>query len=166
MARIFKGRYAARIQGPFVVFAIGMRFNQPWKFWKWGPVFMAMPKMIKLLEQHPDKGFLGAEQFLYWPGAALVQYWRSFEHLDRFARDTGDPHLDVWRQFNRRIGADGSVGIWHETYLVNAGRYEAVYCNMPRFGLGKVGEHARATGDLETARRRLGEMDEPAVPSY
>ena len=27
----------------------------------------------------------------------------------------------------------------HETYLVRAGEYEAVYGNMPPFGLGKAG---------------------------
>jgi hypothetical protein len=29
--------------------------------------------------------------------------------------------------------------IWHETYLVKAGQYEAVYGNMPAHGLGKAG---------------------------
>jgi hypothetical protein len=61
------------------------------------------------------------------PRAALVQYWQSFEDLERFARDPGDPHFEAWRRFNHAIGTDGSVGIWHETYEVAAGRYETVY---------------------------------------
>jgi hypothetical protein len=32
------------------------------------------------------------------------------------------------------------VGIWHETYEIAPGQYENVYVNMPKFGLGKVGE--------------------------
>lgn len=28
---------------------------------------------------------------------------------------------------------------WHETYLVRAGEYEAIYGNMPPFGLGRAG---------------------------
>ena len=59
-----------------------------------------------------------------------------------------------------------SVGIWHETYLVEAGRYECVYGNMPRFGLAVAGEHLQALGTRETAKRRLGLEGEPAVRSY
>ena len=33
-------------------------------------------------------------------GAALVQYWRSYEDLERFARNPDDPHLPAWRRFN------------------------------------------------------------------
>lgn len=102
----------------------------------------------------------------YWRGAALVQYWRSFEHLERFARDPALDHLDAWKRFNRAVGADGSVGIWHESYLVAPGQYESVYGNMPRMGLAVAGDHLPARGARETARRRLGLAGEPAVPSY
>jgi hypothetical protein len=46
------------------------------------------------------------------------------------------------------------------------GNYEAIYGNMPVFGLAMATEHVRAVGGRETARRRLmrGE-NEPAVPS-
>jgi len=53
--------------------------------------------------------------FLYWRGVALVQYWRSFEQLEQFARSPAATHLEAWKRFNRAVGADGSVGIWHET---------------------------------------------------
>jgi hypothetical protein len=36
---------------------------------------------------------------------------------------------------------------------------------MPAFGLGAAAEHLPATGRRETARRRLGGENEPAVPS-
>lgn len=111
-------------------------------------------------------GLLHAERFAHWRGADLVQYWRTFEQLEHFARDPKLLHLPAWKAFNQAVGSDGSVGIWHETYLIHAGQYECVYGNMPRRGLALAGKHAPATGRRETARRRLGLDGEPAVPSY
>jgi hypothetical protein len=166
MAAVFRGRYTAQIDGPFVVFVIGMRINQPWKVWRWLPTLAAMGPMLKELYGHPDKGLLSAEFMLTLSGPVLLQYWRSFDHLDRFARAGDDPHLPAWQRFNRTAGKDGSVGIFHETYLVEAGRYECVYGNMPRFGLARAAGHVAAVGGRATARRRLGgEPDEPAVPA-
>lgn len=161
MARVIPGRYTARIEEPFVVFAIGMRVNRARALKQWLPTALAMGPMLRVLHQHPEKGFLGGETFLSWRGIAMLQYWRSFDDLERFARD--DPHLAAWRRFNRAIGADGSVGIWHETYLVQPGQYEAVYGNMPVFGLAAATAHLPAIGRRETARRRLGGRSEPAV---
>jgi hypothetical protein len=166
VARVLKGRFTARIDESFVVFLIGMRINRPLAFKKWIRTLMAMRPMLRELQQNPQKGLLGAEQFFYWPGVALVQYWRSFEDLERFARNPDDPHLPAWRQFNQTVGTDGSVGIWHETYVVEAGRHEAIYNNMPVFGLARATEHVAAKGRLETARRRLRQGEnEPAIPS-
>jgi Domain of unknown function (DUF4188) len=166
MARVLDGRFTARMDEPFVVFIIGMRINKFFAFKKWVPTARAMGPMLRELYQHPEKGFLGAEFFLYWRGPALLQYWRSFDDLERFARDPNDPHFPAWRRFNETIGTDGSVGIWHETYAVEAGHHETIYNNMPMFGLAKATEHVPAKGRLETARRRMrrGE-NEPAVPS-
>jgi hypothetical protein len=57
--------------------------------------------------------------------------------------------------FNRAVGTDGSVGIWHETYAVRAGTYEAICVNMPAFGLGKAGTLHPASKARESARGRL-----------
>jgi hypothetical protein len=74
--------------------------------------------------------------------------------------------MPAWQRFNRTVGSDGSVGIFHETYLVGRGNFEAIYSNMPLFGLAKATERVRAIGGRETARRRLlRENNEPAVPS-
>jgi hypothetical protein len=159
----FKGRYRANIDGDFVVFLIGMRVNKPWKVRQWWPVFTAMPKMIEELEQHPESGFLGAHRGLMYGGPALVQFWRSFEDLDRFARDPDSPHLPVWREFNQRVRASGDVGIWHETFKVRAGEYEAIYGNMPRVGLALTAEHA-ALGSTSTAAKRIGARQEDTAP--
>jgi hypothetical protein len=165
MSRVFPGRYTAAIDGPFVVFLIGMRINRIFALRKWLPTARAMTAMLSALIRHPEKGFLGAQPILYWRGIGLIQYWRSFDDLDRFARSPSEPHLAAWRRFNRVVGADGTVGFWHESYLVEAGRHEAVYGNMPRFGLAAAAQHVPAVGRRETARGRLGGTSQPAVPS-
>jgi hypothetical protein len=155
MPRVLPGRYTARVDGDFVVFLIGMRINKPWKLRKWLPIFTAMPRMLKELEAQPESGLLGYRQTLQSPiSPMLVQHWRSFEHLERFARDPALAHLDAWRMFRQTTGDDGDVGIWHESYLVHAGEYEAIYANMPRAGLAAVGEHVEL-GSTSRAAERL-----------
>lgn len=165
MNEIFRGRYTAQIEGSFVVFVIGMRVNRLFAPHKWLPVLRAMGPMIQELSGREDLGLLHAESFVYWRGAALIQYWRSFEQLEAFARNPSLSHLDAWKRFNRAIGSDGSVGIWHETFSVAAGQYESIYANMPRRGLARAGTHAPVVSATETAKRRRGQDGEPAVPS-
>jgi hypothetical protein len=165
MPKIFPGRYTAQTDESFVVFLIGFRINNLLAFNKWIPTARAMNPMLQALYEYPEKGFLSAETFFYWRGIALLQYWRSFDDLDRFARNPSDPHLAAWRAFNQAVGGDGSVGIWHETYQVQPGQYESIYGNMPLFGLAKATNHVKAIGRKETARRRMGGENEPAVPS-
>jgi len=155
MTTIFNGRYTAKMDGDFGVFHIGMRINRLRAVQQWLPVARAMQPMLETLYQRPELGFLGGQMFLYWRGVALVQYWRSFADLERFARDPAFTHVRAWQQFNKAVGGDGSVGIWHETYLVRAGQYESVYGNMPRFGLAAAAGHEPAVGVRATARMRL-----------
>lgn len=153
MAGVTPKRVTARIDGDFVVFLIGMRINKLWKVHQWLPVFRAMPRMIRELEARPESGFLGHVMNL----GVIVQYWRSFEHLEAYARDPNQLHWPAWTDFNRRVGGSrGDVGIWHETYKVRAGEYECVYSGMPPFGLAKASRSADAVGQLESARGRLG----------
>ncbi|HUH96088.1 MAG TPA: DUF4188 domain-containing protein [Anaerolineales bacterium] len=155
MSKIFKGRYTAKTDRSFVVFLIGMRLNRWWRFDKWVPVASAMTPMLTALLAHPEKGFLHGEFFWNFRGPVLIQYWRSFEDLERFAREPSEPHLGPWKRFNRAVGSSGIVGIWHETYLVDPDQFECVYGNMPSFGLGAAVEHVEAGGVRETARLRL-----------
>jgi fumigallin biosynthesis monooxygenase-like protein len=165
---IFPGRYVARMDGEFVVFIIGMRVNKPWRVRAWWPVFRAMPQMVEELEANPDSGFLGATRGFLTTGPTLVQYWRSFEHLERYARDPDAEHLPAWRRFNQRVRDSGDVGIWHETFRVRAGECEAIYGNMPRVGLAAVGEHLPIGSTAATAAGRIGARpdDRPPVPGY
>jgi hypothetical protein len=100
-------------------------------------------------------GFLGAETTLNFPTTLMVQYWRSFEDLAVYAGNRDAVHLPAWREFNRQVGSNGDVGIWHETYRIPVGHYEAVYNNMPAFGLGKVFPLVPAIGRRESARARM-----------
>jgi hypothetical protein len=114
-----------------------------------------MTPMLATLFTHPEKGFLHGEYFWNFSGPVLIQYWRSFEDLEKFALEPSDPHLAAWKKFNRAVGADGSVGIWHETFIVQPDQYECIYGNMPAFGLGAAVEHYEAVGRRQTARLRL-----------
>jgi hypothetical protein len=164
MSAVFPGRYSAQTDEPFVVFLIGMRINRLRAIHKWLPVANAMPPMIQELMQHPEKGMMHSQFFISWRTVLSVQYWRSFEQLEAFARNPNDPHLPAWQRFNKAVGGNGIVGIYHETYLVQAGQYEAIYGNMPLFGLAAATQHTQVAKKRETARRRLGGENEPAVP--
>ncbi len=155
MALINKGRYAAQIEGDFVVFLIGMRINRLLLVHRWLPVALAMPRMLEELSRHPEMGLLHAQTFISGRTVMVLQYWRSFEQLHAYAHAKDLQHLPAWAAFNRKIGGNGSVGIFHESYLVKAGAYESVYANMPRTGLAMAGELVPATGRMQNALSRL-----------
>ena len=146
----------ADIDGEVVLFLIGMRINVFWKIHKWLPVFAAMPRMIWELTDQRKSGLLGYRT--RWGGRnfELIQYWSSFEELRDYARARDAKHLPAWADFNRNIGSDGTVGIWHETYLVKDDQFEAVYRNMPLFGMARATNAVPATGQRRTASGRLG----------
>lgn len=151
---IRRDRLTAHLEGDFVVFLIGMRINNPLKVHKWLPVVQAMPRMIKELTEQPELGFLHAESW-FARTTIMVQYWRSMEQLVAYAKSRNAAHLPAWQAFNRSVGTNGSVGIWHETYAASPGSYENIYVNMPPFGLGKAGWLEAVTGGRQSAAERL-----------
>ena len=157
MSKVVAGRMSADIDGDFVVFLIGMRFNRPWHVAKNLYAFTAMPRMLAYLRKHPEAGLLHA-MLAFGPGGPIViQYWRSVEHLEGFAADARAPHHPAWKTWNRLVGyRKPHVGIWHETYQVKAGNYECLYGNMPRFGLARAAEHVPVARKGETAAQRRG----------
>jgi hypothetical protein len=155
MTGIFPGRFTAKTDQSFVVLLIGMRINKLWAVHRWLPVFQAMNPMLAQLFRHPELGFLGGIFGLSPGGPLLVQYWRSFDDLERFARSPSDTHFPAWKRFYQQAGKSPAVGVWHETYLVGAGQVETLYVNMPRFGLGQVFDHLPAAGQRSSARGRL-----------
>ncbi|MEO8902941.1 MAG: DUF4188 domain-containing protein [Polyangiaceae bacterium] len=147
-------------EGEVVVFLIGMRVNRWWRPWQWLRTAMAMPRMLRELGEHPELGMLSSEA---WFGrtTVMVSYWKTMAHLLAYAKQRNAEHLPAWRAFNKHIGTNGDVGIWHETYRVPAGSFETVYLNMPAFGLGKATGVREARGAHVSAAGRLG-LAEPA----
>ena len=154
MSNIVKGRMTAELDREIVVFLIGMRINSLWKVHQWWPVARAMPRMIRELSAQPELGFLHAEQ---WFGRTtiMVQYWQSFDHLETYAKNRDHVHLPAWAAFNRHVGNNGDVGIWHETYLVSPGSFETFYGNMPPFGMARATRLVEASGRRNSARERM-----------
>jgi hypothetical protein len=165
---VHQGRYTAEPDGDFVVFLIGMRINKPFRVRQWLPVFAAMRPMVVELREHPERGLLHAQFAFIGACPAVVQYWRSFEALDRFARDADDLHLPAWKRWNQLVRASGDVGIWHETYRVRAGECETIYGNMPRFGLAAAFGHQPVGSTGQSAAKRIGARadDDPALEPY
>src|SRR4029450_753412 len=154
MANVIADRMTARVDGEIVVFLIGMRINRFWKIHKWLPVALAMPRMLRELKEDPLSGFLGVEAWIGNPTIAL-QYWRSFEDLERYAKDSARLHRPAWATFNRAVASNGDVGIWHETYRVRPGDFECIYNNMPLFGLARATRWVPAQGRRESAGGRM-----------
>jgi hypothetical protein len=159
--KVIQERMTADAGEEVVVFLIGMRFNKWWKVHKWLPVVMAMPRMLTELYKTPELGFLGAHS---WFGRTVItlQYWKSVDQLNAYAKARDQAHLPAWAAFNKAVGRNGDVGIWHETYRVRAGDYETVYANMPPFGLAKATKAVVASGRRDTA---AGRMSKPAANS-
>jgi hypothetical protein len=154
MAKIMKERVTAIADDDFVVFLIGMRINNIWAVHRWLPVFSAMGRMLPELFKNPQLGF---KSYQMWFGRTLilVQYWQSSEHLLSYAKATDAEHLPAWRAFNKAARSTTAVGIYHETYLIGAGKTENIYVNMPPFGFGKVGRLEPVAGKRNTAQGRL-----------
>ena len=155
MSSIIDGRTTVESDRDTVtVFLIGMRINNPVAVRSWLPAVRAMPRMLSHLEQDPKSGLLGYHS---WLGRTtmLVSYWRNAEDLTRFASDPDAPHAPAWRAFNRTVAATGNVGVWHETYTATAQNSEAIYVNMPPFGLaGAIGGIPVGTGS-HTWKQRM-----------
>ncbi|MFF4833140.1 DUF4188 domain-containing protein [Streptomyces sp. NPDC001315] len=147
--KMVPGRNTAAAEGDIVVFHIGLRINRLRAFSSWLPAFMSMPRMLRELSQEKSSGLLGYK-VLYGSlrDFYVVQYWTDKERLLAYAHQQDKEHRPAWTEFNRRARAGkGSVGIWHETFIVPAGSYESVYVDMPAYGLGA------ATGVVPVGRR-------------
>jgi hypothetical protein len=155
MASTINRRVCAEVDGPFVLFLIGARINRWWKPWILFPFMATMPRMLAELGAKPELGLLHARSHFGVGGIMVVQYWRSFEDLEAYARDRQSAHQPVWSWFNKRFGSNGDIGIWHETYLIQPGAYENVYNNMPPHGLGAAGTLVDAVGARQEARMRV-----------
>ena len=78
-------------------------------------------EMDAALEEAKAVGFLHQERLMAEDGGVLLQYWRSYEDLDQWARTL--PHMAWWRWLLDNAGAD--VSFYHEVYQVKTA--EAIY---------------------------------------
>src|SRR4051794_6357818 len=165
MAAVVAGRQTAVGDRDVVVFLIGMRINKLRALRQWGPVFVAMPRMLRELSSRPELGLLHAETYLSGRTIQLVQYWRSVEDLHAYSRVSDLEHLPAWRAFNRRARGSDAVGIFHETYVVPASAQESISVNMPPHGLlAAIGaEPVGRRGQSAAHRLDPTRPDEPAV---
>ncbi len=155
------GRYTANYPDEFVVFFIGMRINKLWRVNEWVPVARAAFAMNKELQEMPDSPLLESRSMLTLDDLRIpmfIQYWRSVEELEKWANNNDMRHRPAQREFFRRTAYNGNVGVWHETYLVGAGQFEAIYANMPRMGLAAAGEY-RELRKASRLRDRVGTVD-------
>jgi len=140
-----------------VVFLIGARINRWWLLPLSLPIISRMQAMLKELQADPDSGFLGVQPLGF---GGMVQYWRSIDHLLAYADDRKREHRPAAKKFYRKLLANDAAGIWHETFIVKAGAYEALYTNMPTFGMGQFRPLVPAKERRANARGRLAAPEE------
>ncbi len=152
---VVPGRTTAKLDKPVVLFLIGARFNKLRTFPKWLWFARTMPAMLAELEKKPDAGLLWYRTYISWPNLMVQQYWESFDKLMAYSSDKGAEHQPAWARYMRELANDGSTGIWHETYLIEPGKFECIYGNMPLFGLAAASNLVKAEGRLAAARERF-----------
>lgn len=156
MTAVQRGRFTVAGDRDVVVFLIGMRINALHRVRAWAPVVAAMPRMLAELARDPDAGLLGARTFVSGRTVLVRQYWRDTEHLLAYAAATDAAHLPAWRAFNRGARTTGgAVGIFHETYRVDAGSMEAISVDMPSTGVLEALGSVPVTRSRTSARDRL-----------
>jgi len=152
---VVPGRMTAQFDEPVVLFLIGARFNKLWQFPRFLWFANAMPSMLAELEKKPEAGLLWYRQWISYPNIMVQQYWKSFEHLLAYSHDKGALHQPALSRYMREMQNEPAVGIWHETYLIEPGKYECIYGNMPPFGLGAASNIVKAEGRLAAAKERF-----------
>lgn len=106
---------------------------------QWAPVMPAMLRMPAELRKDPERGLLSRVLLTASPRTyCVVRYWESKEKLHAYASAPDAFRHRAWARVDRlerRGKVRGHVGIWHEAYIVPEGSCEAVYGDMPAFGL-------------------------------
>ncbi|MFF4412800.1 DUF4188 domain-containing protein [Streptosporangium sp. NPDC001559] len=154
--KVRNGRFSVKNDDEIVLFLVGIRINKIRAVRQWLPMITAMKPMLREASADKDSGLLGYRiQFHGLREMVVIQYWRSTEELMRFAH--GETHRRVWKEFYRVATAGAAAGLWHETYVVPPGRYEAIYGMVPPLGLATVRELVPVGRRNDSAATRLGE---------
>jgi hypothetical protein len=127
------------------------------------PVLAAMGRMLSELMRNPELGLKGRPRtFLSGRTILVWQQWTSYEALEEYSKSTNNAHLPAWRDFNKRSRGNASVGIYHETSILDPKTCEAVYVNMPAFGLAAAFGIEPAEDARRSASGRLGRKETSA----
>lgn len=151
------GRFSVSNTQDLALFIVGVRVNKVRAVRRWLPVIRALRPMLRELSADPDSGLLGYRT--YRQGArevVVMQYWRGSKELMEFAH--GATHRRSWSDFYRLATKGAAVGLWHETYLVPSGRYEAIYGIVPELGLAEFADLVPVRRRNDSAASRLGEI--------
>ena len=116
-------------------------------------------EMFEALERARDDGLLLNRPLMSPEGPLLMQYWRTYDDLDRWARR--QPHSRWWRWLMEHIGR--GVGFYHEIYQAKTAEavYEegtrpvgpAVFSTLERIKGGEGRSRERQQRFLEAGRR-------------
>jgi Domain of unknown function (DUF4188) len=153
-----RARFSVANTDEVTLFVLGVRVNKFRLPHRWLPVVRALKPMLRELTDDPSLGMLGYRQ--YRRGLreiVVVQYWKDTKHLLEYSQ--GATHRTAWTEFYRWASAGSSVGVWHETFVVPAGRYEAIYGFVPEFGLAEFSDLRPILRRNASAAARLGEGD-------
>jgi heme-degrading monooxygenase HmoA len=105
--------------------------------------------MIRQLESTHTTGFMGASTWISTERTAsnevaTLSYWRSIEDIHAFALSA--VHREAWEWWNK--GNFAHLGIMHEVFEIpKQGRWEGVYVNYSRTGLGAVTRQVGGAGE-------------------
>eukprot|EP00884_Botryococcus_braunii_P019409 jgi/Botrbrau1/6151/Bobra.331_2s0041.1 len=119
----------------------------------------------------PRERFSGGYSFGGNP-SLILQYWRSHEHLIAYARNPNQKHFPAWAKVRRywiktrEQSGTAAFGLYHETFRVRAGGYEAIYDDMPAYGLGRIFGLVEAKGRYKSAKSRLGLPEGSDAPQW
>ena len=166
--RVERGRKMAKIDGDFVIFHIGFRPNRHIDgFGKW--VGDAMKEMLQELEENPELGCLGGEIMVgAATGPLLVQYWRSLDQLNAYARNADNKHAGPWAKLMKKGRETADYGFWHEAFEVKSGCYESIFVNCPPMMLGncREAELVQLEGKNNSAAGRAGKSNGGDYPEH
>jgi hypothetical protein len=152
MANVTAERVSAEMNGEFVVFLIEIEINRKWKIHKWLPVFRARKKMLEELMAHPELGCMSHKK----SGGIVILYWRTFEQLEYFARESDKELWPAWAAFNEKLEQSrGDVGVWREIYVIKPGQSETIESGTRALGLSKMGHLVSRSGPQSQAGDRL-----------
>lgn len=162
---IIRTTYTARCDGDFVVCLIGLRPNGANPFTKpFLEAGNAFRTMLAELESNPTTGYMGGDIYVGTNDrkstTLVVQYWRDYESLEKWTHTKMGIHMNTMLKYMKEDRAIGINGVWHETYKVRDGEYEAIYLNMPPMGLALATEavlETKINNASERIQRRIKE---------